>query len=101
MRLLLNKLTKLLEMGVAAEELQAAESFTTSGTRTGAGTSSTARSPTTFTTGLSSSFEEVEVRLVATGRNSGGSRSSTSRGWLRVLSLLLLLFLDVIGNSLS
>lgn len=80
MRLLLNKLTKLLEMGVAAEELQAAESFTTSGT--GAGTSSTARSATTFTTGLSGSFEEVEVRLVATGRSSGGSRSRASRGWL-------------------
>ena len=80
MRLLLNKLTKLLEMGVAAEELQAAESFTTSGA--GTGTSSTARSATTFTTGLSGSFEEVEVRLVATGRSSGGSRSSASRGWL-------------------
>ena len=100
MRLLLNKLTKLLEMGVAAEELQAAESFTTSGTGTSAGTSSTARSAT-FTTGLSGSFEEVEGRLVATGRSSGGSRSSASRGWLGGLSLLLLLFLDVIGNTLS
>lgn len=79
MGLLLNKLTKLLEMGVAAEELQATESFTTSGTGTGAGTSSTARSATTFTTGLSGSFEEVEVRLITTGRS---SRSIIGRGWL-------------------
>lgn len=77
MRLLLDKLTKLLEMGVVAEELQAAESFATSGT----GTSSTASSATTFTTGLSGSFEEVEVRLI-TGRSSRGSRSSAGRGWL-------------------
>lgn len=77
MRLLLNKLTKLLEMGVAAQELQAAKSFTTSGT----GTSSTARSAT-FTTGLSGSFEEVEVRLIATGRSSRSRRSGSGRGWL-------------------
>jgi hypothetical protein len=61
-RLLLDKLTKLLEMGVAAEELQAAKSFTTSGTSTGTstgtGTSSTASSAT-FATGLSGSFEEI------------------------------------------
>jgi hypothetical protein len=77
MRLLLNKLTKLLEMGVAAQELQAAKGFTASGT----GTSSTARSAT-FTTGLSGSFEEVEVRLIATGRGSRSSRSGAGRGSL-------------------
>jgi hypothetical protein len=79
MRLLLNKLTKLLEMGVAAKELQAAKGFTTSGA--GTGTGSTARSAT-FTTGLSGSFEEVEVRLIATGRGSRSSRSGAGRGCL-------------------
>lgn len=94
MRLLLHKLTKLLEVRVAAEELKATEGLATSGTGTGTGTSATSTAAT-FTC-LSSGFEKVEG-LIATRRSSG---SSAGGGRLGGLSLLLLLFLDVIGNTL-
>ena len=96
-RLLLDQLTELLEVRVAAEELEAAKGFTTSSTCAGTctcGTSTTG--PTTLTTGLGSGFEKVERLLTTSG--SGGTR----RGGLFscFLLLLLLLLLDVIRDSL-
>ena len=92
-------------MRVAAEELEAAESLTTggtstststgTGTSTGRGTSTTGS--TTLATGLGGGFKEVEG-LFATG---GSRRGGASRSWLfSLLLLLLLLFLDVIGDTL-
>lgn len=75
MGLLLNKLAELLEVGVAAEELEASEGLTTSSTGTGTGGGTSTTGSATFTTRLGSSFEEVQW-LFATG---GSGRSGPSR----------------------
>jgi hypothetical protein len=91
--LLLDELTELLEVGIAAEELQACSVTTSPSTSTSPSTAST--TATTFT-GLSGGFKQVK-RLFAAGRSRGISSRSRCCGFLL---LLLLLFLDVIGDTL-
>ena len=97
--LLLDELSKLLEMGVAAEEVQVCEGLTA------ASTSGTSRASTTAYafTSLGGSFEQVH-RLVATrcslGSGGNGRRSIGSALLMLLLLLLLLLLLNIVGNAL-
>jgi hypothetical protein len=92
--LLLDELTELLEVGVAAEELEAGGVTTSSSSGTG---TSTAGTTATTIAGLSCSFKQVQ-RLFAAGRSRSISSRSRCCGFLL---LLLLLFLDVIGDTLG
>jgi hypothetical protein len=95
--LLLDELTELLEVRVAAEELEACSVTTSSSSSSSASTSTSTTSTTATTfTGLSGGFKQVK-RLFAAGRSRGISSRSRCCGFLL---LLLLLFLDVIGDTL-
>lgn len=96
MGLLLDQLTELLEVGVAAKKLEAAEGFAASSTSTGTCTCGTCTTgPTTLTTGLGSGFEKVKGLLATSG-----SGDTLGGGLCSFLLLLLLLLLDVVGDSL-
>lgn len=87
--LLLDQLTKLLEVGVIPQKFEARE-FSTTGS-----TSSSASS--LLATSLSSSFEQVDRFVVTSGRGAfGSSRLGCASGG----GLLLLFLLDVFRNTL-
>lgn len=96
--LLLNELAKLLEVGVAAEEVQAGKGIATS-TSGGGSTTSTSTTGTTTITGLGSGLEQVHGLL--TTRATGSSRDGRKGTSLLLLLLPLLLFLlDIFGDTL-
>lgn len=91
--LLLYQLTELLEVGVAAKEIQVR--ITTSRTGT---------SPTTTTatlTSLSSSLEHVERLLSSSSTTSSGGLSTSLGLLLLLLLMLLLLALGALGDTLK
>lgn len=99
--LLLHELAELLEMWVAAQEVQVSESITGSSS----GSSSSTTTATASLSRLSRSFEQVQ-RLLASGSRTGcwsrdGCRSLATGGFLLLgLMGLLLILLNVVGNAL-
>ena len=96
LRLLLDELAQLLEMGVIPKEIEVRKGFTTGSS------TSTGRTSTTFVPGLGSGFKQVD-RLLFTvrggrGRGSFASGCPGSRGGS---SVLLLFLLDVVGDTLN
>lgn len=95
LRLLLNELAQLLEMGVIPEEIEVRKCFTASASTTGT-------RPSTFVTGLSGSFKQIDGLIFAASgsRGSRGTFSGGCSGGLGGGGGLLLLLLDVFGDTL-
>lgn len=94
--LLLNELAKLLEVRVAAEEVQAGKGIATS---SGGSTASTSTAGTTTITGLGSCLEQVH-RLLTTRATGSGRNGRNGIIALLLLLPLLLFLLDIFGNAL-
>lgn len=106
LRLLLDNLAELLELGVMSQEVEVTQVTTLTGSSRsssrGGGLVATASSPTR-TASLSSEIEQVDVTTLITAMSGGLSgRGLSSRGSMVLLLLLLLLLLpDVFGDSLK
>ena len=96
LRLLLDELTQLLEMGVIPKEIEVRKGFT-AGSSTGTG-----RTSTTFVPGLGSGFKQVDrLTFTVRGGRGGSSFASGFPGSRGGGSVLLLFLLDVVGDTLN
>jgi hypothetical protein len=98
--LLLHELAKLLEVGVAAEEVQVGKGIVAISGGSTASTSTTSTTGTTAITSLGSRLEQIHGLLTTRGAWGGrNGRNGSSRLLLLLLPLLLFL-LHMFGNAL-